>query len=70
MLVTNHVLSGVVIGAAVRRPGPAFALGSRPTSPSTRHRTGASSAADGTTCGWPCPAFALLRGRKRDRATT
>ncbi len=27
MLVTNHVLSGVVIGAAVRRPGPAFALG-------------------------------------------
>jgi hypothetical protein len=27
MLVTNHVLSGVVIGAAVRRPVPAFALG-------------------------------------------
>jgi hypothetical protein len=27
MLVTNHVLSGVVIGAAVRRPMPAFALG-------------------------------------------
>src|ERR1700728_4818444 len=27
MLVTNHVLSGAVIGAAVRRPAPAFALG-------------------------------------------
>jgi hypothetical protein len=27
MLVTNHVLSGAVIGAAVRRPVPAFALG-------------------------------------------
>lgn len=27
MLVTNHVLSGAVIGAAVRRPGPAFVLG-------------------------------------------
>ena len=27
MLVTNHVLSGAVIGAAVRRPLPAFALG-------------------------------------------
>ena len=27
MLVTNHVLSGVVIGAAVRRPAAAFALG-------------------------------------------
>jgi hypothetical protein len=27
MLVTNHVLSGVVIGAAVRRPVSAFALG-------------------------------------------
>jgi hypothetical protein len=27
MLVTNHVLSGVVIGAAVRRPAGAFALG-------------------------------------------
>ncbi len=27
MLVTNHVLSGAVIGAAVRRPGSAFALG-------------------------------------------
>jgi len=27
MLVTNHVLSGVVIGAAVRRPLSAFALG-------------------------------------------
>src|SRR5580692_2764936 len=27
MLVTNHVLSGVVIGAAVRRPAAAFGLG-------------------------------------------
>lgn len=27
MLVTNHVLSGAVIGAAVRRPVPSFALG-------------------------------------------
>jgi hypothetical protein len=27
MLVTNHVLSGAVIGAAVRRPATAFALG-------------------------------------------
>lgn len=27
MLVTNHVLSGVLIGAAVRRPLPAFLLG-------------------------------------------
>ena len=27
MLVTNHVLSGAVIGAAVKRPLPAFALG-------------------------------------------
>jgi hypothetical protein len=27
MLVTNHVLSGAAIGAAVRRPLPAFALG-------------------------------------------
>ena len=27
MLVTNHVLSGAVIGAAVRRPIPAFLLG-------------------------------------------
>jgi len=27
MLVTNHVLSGAVIGAAVRRPVPAFFLG-------------------------------------------
>jgi len=27
MLVTNHVLSGVVIGAAVRHPAGAFALG-------------------------------------------
>jgi hypothetical protein len=27
MLVTNHVLSGAVVGAAVRRPGPALALG-------------------------------------------
>jgi hypothetical protein len=27
MLVTNHVLSGAVIGAAVRRPAAAFALG-------------------------------------------
>ena len=27
MLVTNHVLSGAVIGAATRRPVPAFALG-------------------------------------------
>src|SRR2546421_12936682 len=27
MLVTNHVLSGAVIGAAARRPVPAFALG-------------------------------------------
>jgi hypothetical protein len=27
MLVTNHVLSGAVIGAAVRRPVPAFILG-------------------------------------------
>lgn len=27
MLVTNHVLSGAVIGAAVRRPVPAFAIG-------------------------------------------
>jgi hypothetical protein len=27
MLVTNHVLSGAVIGAIVRRPVPAFALG-------------------------------------------
>ena len=27
MLVTNHVLSGAVIGAAVRRPLPAFAIG-------------------------------------------
>jgi hypothetical protein len=27
MLVTNHVLSGAAIGAAVRRPVPAFALG-------------------------------------------
>jgi hypothetical protein len=27
MLVTNHVLSGAVIGAALRRPLPAFALG-------------------------------------------
>jgi hypothetical protein len=27
MLVTNHVLSGAVIGAATRRPLPAFALG-------------------------------------------
>ena len=26
MLVTNHVLSGAAIGAAVRRPAPAFAL--------------------------------------------
>src|ERR1700744_5251286 len=27
MLVTNHVLSGAVIGAATRRAAPAFALG-------------------------------------------
>ena len=27
MLVTNHVLSGAAIGAAVRRPVPAFAIG-------------------------------------------
>jgi hypothetical protein len=27
MLVTNHVLSGALIGAAVRRPVPAFVLG-------------------------------------------
>jgi hypothetical protein len=27
MLVTNHVLSGAVIGAALRRPVPAFAVG-------------------------------------------
>jgi hypothetical protein len=27
MLVTNHVLSGALIGAVVRRPVPAFALG-------------------------------------------
>jgi hypothetical protein len=27
MLITNHVLSGAVIGAAVRRPAAAFALG-------------------------------------------
>ena len=27
MLVTNHVLSGALIGAAVRRPVPAFMLG-------------------------------------------
>ena len=27
MLVTNHVLSGAAVGAAVRRPLPAFALG-------------------------------------------
>jgi hypothetical protein len=27
MLITNHVLSGALIGAAVRRPVPAFALG-------------------------------------------
>jgi hypothetical protein len=27
MLVTNHVMSGAVIGAAVRRPLPAFAFG-------------------------------------------
>lgn len=27
MLVTNHVLSGALIGAVVRRPLPAFALG-------------------------------------------
>ena len=27
MLVTNHVLSGAVIGAVTRRPGAAFALG-------------------------------------------
>jgi hypothetical protein len=27
MLITNHVLSGAVIGAAVRRPVPAFVLG-------------------------------------------
>src|ERR1700759_3787364 len=27
MLVTNHVLSGAVIGAVTRRPGRAFALG-------------------------------------------
>ena len=27
MLLTNHVLSGAVIGAAARRPGPAFAAG-------------------------------------------
>ncbi|MBV9444591.1 MAG: hypothetical protein JO345_01625 [Streptosporangiaceae bacterium] len=27
MLVTNHVLSGALIGAAVRRPLPAFAMG-------------------------------------------
>jgi hypothetical protein len=27
MLVTNHVLSGAVIGAAARRPIPAFFLG-------------------------------------------
>jgi len=27
MLITNHVLSGAVIGAVTRRPGPAFVLG-------------------------------------------
>ncbi len=27
MLVTSHVLSGAMIGAAVRRPVPAFLLG-------------------------------------------
>ena len=27
MLVTNHVLSGAIIGAVVRRPVPAFAIG-------------------------------------------
>ena len=27
MLLTNHVLSGALIGALVRRPAPAFALG-------------------------------------------
>ena len=27
MLVTNHVLSGVLIGMAARRPAPAFVLG-------------------------------------------
>ena len=27
MLITNHVLSGALIGALVRRPGPAFAIG-------------------------------------------
>jgi hypothetical protein len=27
MLITNHVLSGALIGAAVRRPGQAFVLG-------------------------------------------
>jgi hypothetical protein len=27
MLVTNHVLSGALIGAVVRRPLPAFTLG-------------------------------------------
>jgi hypothetical protein len=27
MLVTNHVLSGAIIGAVIRRPVPAFALG-------------------------------------------
>jgi hypothetical protein len=27
MLLTNHVLSGAVIGAVARRPGPAFAAG-------------------------------------------
>jgi hypothetical protein len=27
MLVTNHVLSGALIGGAVRRPAPAFVLG-------------------------------------------
>ncbi|HEX9527847.1 MAG TPA: hypothetical protein VF951_10140, partial [Streptosporangiaceae bacterium] len=27
MLLTNHVLSGALIGALARRPGPAFAAG-------------------------------------------
>ena len=45
MLLTNHVLSGALIGARARGPGRPSRPGWRHTSCSTRSRTGASGAA-------------------------
>ena len=55
MLLTNHVLSGALIGALARRPLPAFAAGvaSHFVLDAVPHWGEWGSSAG--SCGWPCP---------------